>query len=250
MAADPFGGGFYNDIGAKLQGPGEITAGAESIVHDQWQVIVFGQRNKFFKIRNVQPGVADGLQINGLGVLVDQRHEAVHIIAVGKAGFDAEPFEGHLELVVGASVEEGGGHEIVTGLQDVVQRDELRGLSRTHGQGGHAAFQRRDPFLEYVRGGVHDARVDVPELPEAEQVCRVRGIVKRVRGGLVNGDGPGPCGGVDLLARVELQGLKMQLAHVLYYLVMVYVFPHRHGRCPKRYVPNQKCEGKFNGKLN
>ena len=40
-----------------------------------------------------------------------------------------------------------------------------------HRQRRHAAFQRRDALLEHGLGRVHDARVDVAEFLEREQVA-------------------------------------------------------------------------------
>ena len=59
------------------------------------------------------------------------------------------------------------------------------------GERADAAFERGHALLEHVRGGVHDARVDVAELLEGEQIGGVRGILEDVRSGLVNGNGAG-----------------------------------------------------------
>ena len=56
----------------------------------------------------------------------------------------------------------------------------------------HASpFERRDPRLERVVGRVHDARVDVPELAQPEEVRTVRRVVEREGGSGVDGKRPG-----------------------------------------------------------
>ena len=56
----------------------------------------------------------------------------------------------------------------------------------------HASpLERRHPRLERVVGRVHDARVDVPELAQPEEVRAVRRVVEREGGGGVDGKRPG-----------------------------------------------------------
>ena len=90
MAADPLGGRFHHDVGAEFQGPYEIATGAESIVYDQGQVILFGQGHKFLEIGNVQPRVADGLQVDCFGALGDRRGKGGGIVAIHPHGAHAE----------------------------------------------------------------------------------------------------------------------------------------------------------------
>ena len=48
------------------------------------------------------------------------------------------------------------------------------------------ALERGDALLEDVSGGVHDARVDVAELLQREEVGGVRGVFEGVRSRLVD----------------------------------------------------------------
>ncbi len=76
---------------------------------------------------------------------------------------------------------------------------------------GGAAVQRGDALLEHVVRGVHDPRVDVAELAQAEQVRGVLGVPEVVGDRLVDRDGArtgrgiGGCAGVDG-AGVETRG--------------------------------------------
>ena len=83
----------------------QIARRAKCIINDQRQVIFFRKIREFFKIRNIQTGIADRFQVNGLGIFIDVFYKAFHIVAIGKTCFDTQPFKGHFKLVVSAAVE-------------------------------------------------------------------------------------------------------------------------------------------------
>jgi hypothetical protein len=65
----------------------------------------------------------------------------------------------------------------------------------------------RAALLEHVRGGVHDAGVDVAELLQGEEARAVFCVVEGVGGGLVDGHGTGVGARRRFLACVDLQSL-------------------------------------------
>ena len=99
-----------------LDGLCEVSAGSESIVYDQWQVMFLGKGCKLLEIRNVQPGVSDGFNIDGLCLLINQFLKIQRIISFCKPGFNAKPFEGDLELVIGSTIHIGAADKIITRL--------------------------------------------------------------------------------------------------------------------------------------
>jgi hypothetical protein len=112
-----------------------------------------------------------------------------------------------LEQVVCAAVQARGGDEVIAGAEQGQQRERLGRLAGGHAQRGHAALERGQPLLEGVRGGVHDARVDVAELLEREERGGVVGVAELVAGGLIDGHRARAGGGIGLIARVQGQGL-------------------------------------------
>ena len=60
-----------------------------------------------------------------------------------------------------------------------LERERLRGLARGQGHAGRAAFESGHALFEDVGGRVHDARVDVAELLQAEQAGGVVGVVEQ-----------------------------------------------------------------------
>ena len=103
----------------------QVTTSTKSVVNDQGQVIFFGQVGKFFKVRNIQAGVTNRFEVNGFRVFINMLYETFHIVAIGKAGFDAETFKRYFKLIVGATIEISGCYEVVACLQDVIKSQEL-----------------------------------------------------------------------------------------------------------------------------
>ena len=100
---------------------------------------------------------------------------------------------------VGAAVEGGRRDDRVAGAGEVQDRERLGGLAARGGDGGDAPFEGGDAPLEDVRRRVPDPRVDVPGLPQAEEVGGVPGAVEDVGRRGVDGDGACVRGGVGAL---------------------------------------------------
>ena len=67
---------------------------------------------------------------------------------------------------------------MVARLHEAADGNELRRLTAGHGQRRHAIFERGHALLQNRRGGVHDARINVPELLQAEQLRRIVRVLK------------------------------------------------------------------------
>ena len=100
-----------------------------------------------------------------------------------------------------AAVQGRGRDDGVARLREVQDRERLGGLTGRRRDGRDASFERREAPLEDVGRGVHDARVDVPELAQAEEARGVLGPVEHVRRRRVDRHGPRVRGGVGGLLR-------------------------------------------------
>ena len=98
----------------------------------------------------------------------------------------AEPRERVAELGQRAAVQLARGDDVVAGLQQRVEREELGGVARRRGDRRPTALQGGDPLLERGDGRVRQPRVDVAEGLEVEQRGRVVDVVEDVRRGLVD----------------------------------------------------------------
>ncbi len=115
----------------------------------------------------------------------------------------------HFELVVGAAVEVRGGDDVVAGLAESRQRQELRSLAARRGQGRHAPFEGSHSLFEDVGRRVLQAGVDVAEFFKGKEAGAVIGGVEGVGGRLVDRDRTCVGARSGLLAGVDLEGFKV-----------------------------------------
>ena len=176
---------------------------AARVVDHQGHALLVGDAGQLFNVGNVELGIAQGFGVDGPGFRVDGCPQAVKVVGIDKAHGDAEARQGVVEEVVGAAIEGGGGDDLVSGAGQGEDGQSLRGLAGGGRQRRRSPFERGDPLLEDVGGRVHDAGIDVAEFLQAEEPGGVVGILKDVRGGLVDGDGAGSGGGVRFLTGVH-----------------------------------------------
>ena len=72
VPANPLRGRLHHNVRAVLQGPEQVAARAEGVVHNQRQVVLVGNGRNGLKIGNAEAGVANGFEVNGLGIFVDR----------------------------------------------------------------------------------------------------------------------------------------------------------------------------------
>ena len=91
-----------------------------------------------------------------------------------------------LEKVPGAAIQVGRADDIVAGLYQVLDRIGRCCLARGDRERRRPALNGGDPLLEYIGRRVHDPRVDIAELGQAEQVRRIFGRGELVGGRLID----------------------------------------------------------------
>ena len=104
MAADELGGRVDHDVCAVLDGADQVR-GAEGVVDDQRQAVLVGNGGNGINVGDIAVGVAQGLQIDGLGVGLDGVLHLGQIVSVDKGGGHAELGQGVLQQVVAAAVD-------------------------------------------------------------------------------------------------------------------------------------------------
>ena len=120
-----------------------------------------------------------------------------------------------VEQVVGAAVERRRGDDVVADFGDRRDGQHLGGLpgpdrkrSGDPDRGGAAALQRIQARLERALRRVHDARVDVADLGQGEQVGGVGRVAELVARRLVDGHGTRPGGRIGISPDVDLACLE------------------------------------------
>ena len=101
VAADELGGRVDHDVCAVLDGADQVR-GAEGVVDDQRQAVLVGNGGDGINVGDIAVGVAQGLQIDGLGVGLDGVLHFGQIVSVDKGGGHAELGQGVLQQVVAA----------------------------------------------------------------------------------------------------------------------------------------------------
>ena len=168
-------------------------------------------------VGDVAVGVAQGLQIDSLGVGLDGVLHPGKVVGVDKGGGDAEGRQGVGQQVEAAAVDGLLGHDVVPCLGQSLNGVGDGRRAGGSGQGRYTALQSRDPLFQHILGGVGQAAIDVACVLQSEACGGVGAVAEHIGGGLVNGHGPGISSGVGLfLAYVKLQSLKMIAAHKKY----------------------------------
>ena len=123
-----------------------------------------GNLSNCFEIRYVVLGIADALNVDGLGLVVDGGGQLLGLVAIDKLGRDAQAGEDDLELVVGAAVEVRGRDDVVAGVCEGGDGEELGGLAGGGGKGSDTALEGSDALLKDIdrgAGGTKSARLSL-----------------------------------------------------------------------------------------
>ena len=136
-------------------------------------------------IRDVAGRVADRLEEDARGLVVDMFRQVIRAVAIGEADLNAQLGQHVAEERPGAAVELGHGDDVVARFGQVEDRVGDRRLARSQRQRSDAAFHRRHPLLQHIVGRVHDAGVDIAGHRQVEKVGAVLGVIKFIGDGLV-----------------------------------------------------------------
>ena len=115
VAADELGGGVDHDVSAMLNGADQIGR-AEGVVNHQRQAVLMGNLGDGVDVGDVAVGIAQGLQIDGLGVVLNGVLHFCQIMGVHESSGDAELGQGVGQQVVAAAVDGLLGDDVVAGL--------------------------------------------------------------------------------------------------------------------------------------
>ena len=207
VSADPLSGGVDHDVGAVLDRAAQVGCG-EGVVDDQRQPRRVSDVGHVPDADNVQLGVADRFDVEGAGAIRDRPAEVLQVRRVDERRLDAVSWQRDREEVVRAAVEAGGRDDLVSGFQEGEDGDRFGRLSRTCCQRPDAPLERRQTLLEDVVRWVHDARVNVAELLQAEEIRGVLGVVEDERARLIDRHRPS-CGcWVRLLSGMNLSSVE------------------------------------------
>ena len=208
VTANELGRGVDDDIGAMLQRTEQIR-GAEGVIDNNRQAMLLGNLGDGVDVGDVGVGVAERLEIDDRGVVLNGTLDLVQVVGVDEGGLDTKLGERVLQQVVGTAVDGLLGDHVVTSLGKSLQG--IGDGSGTGGDGktGHATLERGNTVLEDALGGVGQTAVDVTGVGKTKAVGGVLGVAEHIARGLVDRHGTGiGCGIGALLANVKLQGVE------------------------------------------
>ena len=203
VAADVFGGGRGEDVRAVINRPHQ--ADADGVVHDQRNAVFVRDLGKDLEVRHVELGIADRFDINGARFRRDGLAERLRVARVHELHRAAQLREGVMEKLVRAAVKIVARDNFIAQPRDGQQRIGDGRLAGSHAERAGAAFDGGHALLENIGRRIHQARVDVAEFFQREQIGRVFGVFEDVGGRLVDRHRARQRGGVGSLAGVQRQ---------------------------------------------
>ncbi len=175
-------------IGAVIEGAAQVGC-RKGIVDHERDLVLVSDLGDCLDVEDVGLRVADDLAVEKLGFRRHRAPKALRIGGVDEMNLDAETLEGERKLVVGTAIERVRRHHLVASLKQRGDGRELRCLARSAGQRADTALQTCDALLEGARSRVGNARIDVAELVQGEQVRSVVGVLEDVGSGLIDRHG-------------------------------------------------------------
>ena len=174
-----------------------------------------GRIGKLFDVQHSQGRVGNGLPKNGLGIGPKGRIELLGgAVRVHEGELDAHALHGDSKQVVGAAVDGGGGHHMVTAggnIENGVEGGRLAG-GEQHGSG--ASLQGADLGRHGVVGGVLEAGIEIAAGLQIKQLAHLLAGLIAEGGGLDDGEIPWlPVSGA--VARMQAVGADLIVTHAL-----------------------------------
>src|SRR4029077_174299 len=153
-------------------------------------------------------GVGDRLDEYRSGARRHRALETLDIIRFGPYHVPAETFERVRELIDRSAIKLARRDELVTGIEQHLKGNDLRGVAGSRRQCRRAAFQRCDTLFKDGLGRISNPSVNVSERLQSKQRGRMVGIVEHEGCGLIDRRRPCAGGWIGLRAGMDGQSRK------------------------------------------
>ena len=207
VAADILGRRIDDDRRSVLERPGEDRR--RRVVNDERDAEAAADFGDLGDGKHREFRIGQRFGIVSAGALVGRAAEIIGIDGIDKADFDALILQRIGKQIPCSAVQIGRADDVVAGAREVLQSERRRGLSRRQRQRADATLHRRHALLQHIVGRIHDARIDIAEFLEREQVRGVLGIAELIRRGLIDRYGNGTGRRVRTPAGVKRKGFRM-----------------------------------------
>src|SRR3712207_6595220 len=112
MASDELGSGVNNNIGTVLDGTDQIGS-TKGVVNDKGNAVLMGQICPGLNVDDITGRVAQGLNIERLGILLNGCLCSCQIRRANESGLDAIILKGMLQEVIGSAVDIVGRYQMI-----------------------------------------------------------------------------------------------------------------------------------------
>ena len=129
MPPYPLRRGMHDNVGAVIDRAAEVASCAKGIVNHNRNTMLMRHLGNLLEIRHVIPRISNALQVDRLGLIINQFFKFLCIIAFDESRRYAHAWEGDLELVVSAAIEVGGRDDVVACVGEGGNGHELGGLA-------------------------------------------------------------------------------------------------------------------------
>ncbi len=201
-----------DDIRAVLERAAQHR-GRHGVVDDQRNAAVMRDIGDRRDVGDDAARIGQALDEDAAGLVVHRRAHVLRLVDIDETGFPAELAKRLAHLVERSAIQLARRDDVAPRLHQRVERDQLRRMPARHAQRADAAFQRGNLAFQRVIGGVHDARIDVPELLQREQVCGMLGAVEDIACRLVDRRDPRIGRGIGLAPGVHGHGFEFVVGH-------------------------------------
>ena len=196
-----------------LDGTDEVR-GAEGVVHHYRQAVLVSNLSDGVNIGNVAVGVAQSLQIDSPGVLLNGSFHLAEVMGIHEGSLHAELGESVGQQVVSAAID-----GLLSYDMTAVSGQRLNGVGDGCCPGSYcqccaAPFQSGNALLQHILGRIGKPAVNVACISQAKAVSCVLAVAENIGSGLINRDCPCIRSRIRLLlSHMKLQGFKFVLAH-------------------------------------
>ncbi len=160
------------------------------------------------EVGHVAPRIADRLDEQESRLVVDCPAKLVRLRSIDEPALDAQLGERVTEQIISSAIQARAADDVLPCGADVEDRDRLGRLTRGDSEGSAAPFEQRETLFEHIARGVHQPRIDVAELLQREQSCRVIGVVEGVRRRLIDRHRPAVRRRIGHLPAVQAEGVE------------------------------------------
>ena len=208
MPADELGATVHDDVDAVVDGSKE-QGRRDRIVADDRHVVLMRHLDDPGEIENIVFRVADALDVDEPGIVLDRLGEVGRVAGVNKRHLDAQLGEGVAKQSHRPAVERAGRDDVLSGPTDVQDGGGNGPHAGAETKPRDATFQCGEPLFQHIDRRIHDPRVDIAEFLEGEEPGGVVGVVEAVAARLIDRHGSTVRVRVDIVAAVQGDGFQM-----------------------------------------